>query len=154
MQALWAEPWLACAPFVDGNEVVPFRGDVSDLWLRAKQSTADVKASLCRKKTKWRCRQFAKVRNPPFRICWGFDPSLWLFTQCFRAHSPNPAERIASINWPITHQSRKRNFGRQSSTSSSCVRKAGKERQNASRGTFSARFSERPAAQPRHWWKM
>ena len=31
MQALWGEPWTARFVFVDGNEVVPFRGDVTDL---------------------------------------------------------------------------------------------------------------------------
>ena len=58
MQALWGEPWLAWAPFVDGNKIVTFRGNVSDLWLiGAKQSTADaVKACLSREKTKWRRR--------------------------------------------------------------------------------------------------
>ena len=39
MQALWGEPWTARSVFVDGNEVVPFRGDVKDLWLLAKQCT-------------------------------------------------------------------------------------------------------------------
>ena len=47
-------------PFVDGNKVVPFRirGNVRnlDLWLRAKQCTADaVKARPGREKTKPRC---------------------------------------------------------------------------------------------------
>ena len=41
MQVLWGEPWTALSIFVDGkkNEVVPFRGDVTDLWLLAKQCT-------------------------------------------------------------------------------------------------------------------
>ena len=50
---------------------------------------------------------------------WGFDSSHWLFSQCFRAPSPNTAERSQSIHG---HQSRKRNFGRQSSIS--CVWKS------------------------------
>ena len=37
MQALWGEPWTARSVSIDGNEVVPFRGDVTDLWLLAKQ---------------------------------------------------------------------------------------------------------------------
>ena len=36
MQALWSEARTASAFFVDGNEVAPFRGDVTDLWLRVK----------------------------------------------------------------------------------------------------------------------
>ena len=39
MQALWGEPTTARSVSVDGNEVVPFRGDVTDLWLLAKQCT-------------------------------------------------------------------------------------------------------------------
>ena len=39
MQALWGEPWTARSVSVDGNEVVPFRGDVTDPWLLAKQCT-------------------------------------------------------------------------------------------------------------------
>ena len=37
MQALWGEPWKACSVVVDENEVVLFRGDVTDLWLLAKE---------------------------------------------------------------------------------------------------------------------
>ena len=37
MQALWGEPWTARSVSVDGNEVVPFRGGVTDLWRLAKQ---------------------------------------------------------------------------------------------------------------------
>ena len=39
MQALWGEPWTARSVFVDGNEVMTFRGYVIDLWLLAKQCT-------------------------------------------------------------------------------------------------------------------
>ena len=39
MQALWGEHWTARSVFVDGNEVVSFRGDVTDLWLLQKQCT-------------------------------------------------------------------------------------------------------------------
>ena len=34
MQALWGEPWTARSVFLDGNEVVLFRGDVTYLWRR------------------------------------------------------------------------------------------------------------------------
>ena len=64
-----------------------------------------------------------------------------------------PYRKNCIDQWTITLQSRKRNFGRQSSTSSSCVRKAGKEGQIACQGTSRASFSERPAAQPKHWVK-
>ena len=33
MQALWGKPWTARSVFVDENEVVPFRGIVTDLCL-------------------------------------------------------------------------------------------------------------------------
>ena len=36
MLALWGEPWTGRFVFVDGNEILPFRGDVTDLWLLAK----------------------------------------------------------------------------------------------------------------------
>ena len=61
-----------------------------------------------------------------------------------------PKELNRSINRTKTHQSRKRNFGRQSSTSSSCGRKAGKEGQNASRGTSRARKAR---CTTEHWVK-
>ena len=70
-----------------------------------------------------------RVLTCPFRRR-GFDSSHWLFSQCFRAPSPNTVERSQSINghqnWKL-----KRNFGRQSSIS--CVSKMGKEGQNACR---------------------
>ena len=53
MQALWGEPWTAPSVFVDGNGVVPFRGDVTDLWLLAKQCTV----------TQWRQRPTERRRN-------------------------------------------------------------------------------------------
>ena len=65
MQALWGELWTARSVLVDGNEVMPFRRDVTDLWLLAKQCTVThaVKARPRREKTKWRCRQgFLLVR--------------------------------------------------------------------------------------------
>ena len=63
---------------------VPFRGDVSDLWPRAKQCTADAVKALSRED------------QPQVEL----DSSLWLFTECVtvEAHSPKPTERIASIN--------------------------------------------------------
>ena len=39
MQALWGVPWTARSVFVDEKEVVPFRGDVTDLWQLAKECT-------------------------------------------------------------------------------------------------------------------
>ena len=68
-----------------------------------------------------------KVLTRPFRRWW-FNSSYWLFSRCFHAPSPNTTERSQSING---HQSRKRNFGRQSSIS--CAWKKGKDRQNACR---------------------
>ena len=53
MQALWGEPWTARSVSVDGNEVVPFRGDVIDLWLLAKQCTM----------TQWRQGAVERRRN-------------------------------------------------------------------------------------------
>ena len=53
MQALWGEPWTARSVSVDGNEVVPFRGDVTDLWLLAKQCTV----------TQWRQGPVERRRN-------------------------------------------------------------------------------------------
>ena len=53
MQALWGEPWTAPSVFVDGNEVAPFRGDVIDLWLLAKQCTV----------TQWRQGLAERRRN-------------------------------------------------------------------------------------------
>ena len=53
MQALWGEPWTAPSVFVDGNEVAPFRGDVFDLWLLAKQCTV----------TQWRQGPAERRRN-------------------------------------------------------------------------------------------
>ena len=53
MQALWGEPWTAPSVFVDGNEVAPFRGDVIDLWLLAKQCTV----------TQWRQGPAERRRN-------------------------------------------------------------------------------------------
>ena len=53
MQALWGEPWTARSVFVDENEVVPFRGDVTDLWLLAKQCTV----------TQWRQGPVERRRN-------------------------------------------------------------------------------------------
>ena len=64
------------------------------------------------------------VLTRPFR-CWGFDSSHWLFSQCFPAPSPNTVERSQSING---HQSRKRNFGRQSSISCVCERRVKKDK--------------------------
>ena len=123
MQALWGEPWTARSVFVDGNEVVPFRGDVKDLWLLAKQCTV----TQWRQGTVERRRKWWPVLTRPFRR-WGFDSSHWLFSQCIRAPPPNTTERSQSING---HQSRKRNFGPQSSIS--CAWKKGKEIQNACR---------------------
>ena len=118
MQALWGEPWTARSVFVDENEVVPFRGDVTDLWLLAWNA-------------RWRSEGKARSREDEMAVSPGFDSSHWLFSLCFRAPSPNTAERSQSING---HQSRKRNFGRQSSIS--CVWKTGKEGQNACRSCF------------------
>ena len=53
----------------------------------------------------WRCEGKAQSREdemavqprvPPRQFRWGFG--LLLFTQCFPAHSPNPAERVTSVN--------------------------------------------------------
>ena len=44
MQALWGEPWTARSVSVDGNEVVSFRGDVTDLWLLALANHSEGKA--------------------------------------------------------------------------------------------------------------
>ena len=78
--------------------------------------------------SRWRSEGKARSREDEMAVSPGFDSSHWLFSQCFRAPSPNSAERSQSING---HQSRKRNFGRQSSIS--CVWKTGKEGQNACR---------------------
>ena len=95
MKALWGEPWTARSVFVDGNEVVPFRGDVKDLWLLAKQCTVR------RSEGKARSREDGMVVSPrvltrTFR-CWGFDRdfSHWLFSQCFHAPSPSTAEEVS-----------------------------------------------------------
>ena len=56
VQALWGEPWTACFVFVDGNEAVPFRGDVTDLSTCQAMHGDAVKATPCREKTKWWCR--------------------------------------------------------------------------------------------------
>ena len=74
---------------------------------------------------RWRSEVKAR-REDEMAVSPGFDSSHWLFSLCFRAPSPNSntAERSQSING---HQSRKRNFGRQSSFS--CVWKTGKEGQ-------------------------
>ena len=59
LQALWGEPWTTRSVLVDGNEVVPFRGDVTNLWLRAKECkvTQRRQGPVGRtSKTKWRCR--------------------------------------------------------------------------------------------------
>ena len=103
-----------------------------------KESTADaIKARLCREKTKWRCCQFVKFRSPPIS---NSIPRFCLLSAFEHILRTLPKESRRSIN--ISHQSRKRNFGRQSrsSTSSSCVRKARKEGKNASRGTSRASF--------------
>ena len=104
MQALWGEPWTARSVLVDGNEVVPFRGDVKDLWLLAKQCTV---TQWRQGPVEWRRKGWPlRVLTRQFRR-WGFDSSHWLFSQCFRAPSPNTTERSQSIHG---HQSRKRNF--------------------------------------------
>ena len=60
MQALWGEPSTARSPFRRRKriEVVPFRGDATDLWLLANQCTVTqcVKARPGREKTNWRCQ--------------------------------------------------------------------------------------------------
>ena len=125
MQALWGEPWTARSVFIDGNEVVPFRGDVKDLWLLAKQCTVKQwRQGPVERRRKW---WPPRVLTRPFRR-WGFDSSHWLFSQWFRAPSPNTTERSQSIQG---RQSRKRNFGPQSSIS--CEWKKGTKRQNACR---------------------
>ena len=125
MQALWGEPWTARSVYVDGNEVVPFRGDVKDFWLLAKQCTVTQwRQGPVERRRKW---WPPRVLTRPFRRR-GFDSSHWLFSQCFRAPSPNTTKRSQSVNG---HQSRKRNFGPRSSNS--CAWKKGKERQNACR---------------------
>ena len=71
MQALWGEPWTARSVFVDGNEVVPFRGDVKDLWLLAKQCTVAggaVKARPGREKTKMVAAQGSNSSVSTLRI--------------------------------------------------------------------------------------
>ena len=145
MQALWGEPWTARSVFVDGNQVVPFRGDVKDLWLLAKQCTVTQwRQGPVERRRKW---WPPRVLTRPFRR-WGFDSSHWLFSQCFRAPSPNTTEWSQSING---HQSRKRNFGPQSSIS--CAWKKGKERQNACRKKSRSSFSQRAAEHPMQWVK-
>ena len=80
MQALWGEPWTARSVFVDGNEVVPFRGDVKDLWLLAKQCTVKQwRQGPVERRRKW---WPPRVLTRPFRR-WGFDSSHWLFLSAF-----------------------------------------------------------------------
>ena len=125
VQALWGEPCTARSVFVDGNEVVPFsrRCQRSLATCQAMRGDA-VKARPVERRRKW---WPPRALNRPFRR-WGFDSSHWLFSQCFRASSPNNTERSQSING---HQSRKRNFGHQSSIS--CAWEKGKESWNACR---------------------
>ena len=145
MQALWGEPWTARSVFVDGNQVVPFRGDVKDLWLLAKQCTVTQwRQGPVKRRRKW---WPPRVLTRPFRR-WGFDSSHWLFSQCFRAPSPNTTERSQSING---HHGRKRNFGPQSSNS--CAWKKGGERQNACRKKSRSTLSQRAAEHPMQWVK-
>ena len=80
---------------------------------------------------RWRSEGKAGSREDEMAVSPGFESSHWLFSLCFRAPTPNTAERSQSING---HQSRKRNFGHQSSIS--CVWKTDKEGQNACRSCF------------------
>ena len=144
MQALWGEPWTARSVFVDGSEVVPFRGDVKDPWRLAKQCTVTQwRQGPVERRRKW---WPPRVLTRPFRR-WGFDSSHWLFSRCFRAPSPNTTERSQSING---HKSRKRNLGRQSSIS--CAWKNGKERQCLSKKSRSS-LSQRAAEHLMQWVK-
>ena len=108
---------------METKSCMPFRGDVKDLWLLAKQCTlTQWRQGPVERRRKW---WPPTVLTRPFRR-WRFDSSHWLFSQGFRAPSPNTTEGSQSISG---HQSRKRNFGPQSSIS--CAWKKGKERQNA-----------------------
>ena len=129
MQALWGEPRTACSVFAiaDGNEVVPFRGDVTDLWLLAKQCTVIPvtqrgQGSVERRRNGGAAKANSSVSMLRIR----FLPLV--FSQCFRVPYPNTAEKSQSVNG---HQNRKRNFGRQSTIS--CAWKTGKEGQYACR---------------------
>ena len=126
-QALWGEPSTERSVFVDGNKDVPFRGDVTNLCLRARQCTV----------TQWRRqgpveREDEMVVPPRALTCpfWrqGLDSSHWLFSQCFRAYSPNTDKQLGPIN---SHQSRKRSLGFGHQSSISCVWEMGKEGQNS-----------------------
>ena len=66
------EPWTARSVFVDENEVVPYRGDVTDLWLLTKQCTV----------TQWRQGQVERTRDGgvgEMKVSAGFGSSHWLF---------------------------------------------------------------------------
>ena len=110
---MWGEPWTAHSVFRrwKRSRALSRRCHRSLATCQAMHGDA-VKARSGREMTKWLCRPgFSQARPSRPR---GIDSSHWLFSQCFRAPSPNTAERSQSING---HESRKRNFGRQSSIS-------------------------------------
>ena len=84
MQALWGEPLTARSVSVDGKEVVPFRGDVTDLWLLAKQCTV----------TQWRQGPVERRRNGG-----AAQGSLWLV----RFDPEDPIPRIGCFLSAFVH---------------------------------------------------
>ena len=73
---------------------------------------------------------------------------LWLFTQCFRAHSPNAAERVASAqNPPIA----KLKAELPTSIVALLCAEERERRPNRMLGHFQGEFFLMSAEQPRHW---
>ena len=105
-----------------------FRGDVTDLWLLAKQCTVIPVTQRGQGSVERRRNGgAAKGSNSSVsRLRIRFLPLV--FSQCFRVPYPNTAEKSQCMNG---HQNRKWNFGRQSTIS--CAWKTGKEGQNACR---------------------
>ena len=143
VQALWGEPWTAFALFMNRNRtpnayvVVPFRGDVSDLWVRAKKYTADA--------VKARSRE-----DQPLVVGSNSTPRFGCYSVRNRSGTFSEACRKSCFDqWPVADQSRKRNFRRRPLV---CVEDGGKKARTRV-GHFQAGCSKRSAAQPRQWVK-
>ena len=110
MQALWGEPWTARSVFIDRNEVVPFRGDVKDLWLlgtcQAMHGEA-VKARPGREKKKMVAAQGSNSSVPTLRIRFlplvVFSVLSCTFSEHYRKKSvdPRPPKSKAEFRTPI-----------------------------------------------------
>ena len=150
MQALWGEPWQHAPLLWTGTKSCPFE----EMSLISGYVPNKARLMLWGQVSVERRRNGGAANLQRFEIRPFPIQSLALVVYSVLSSTfSEPCRKNCIDQWTITHQSRKRNFGRQSSTSSSCVRKVGKKGQNAGRGTSRASFSERPAAQPRHWVK-